>query len=163
MANPIEEIEARVEAWYDDERNQIPGSAEQFAADIGTLLEFINRQREEIEEQAAQVRLRDYEIQYHAEQVRSLSSQLERLTRENARLRGEVDWCEQSAVITDLERIVERLKAEQGKIVGEVIERFRPAHPKGCTCGECQWWTVRASDARKSAALRLQSGGTTDV
>lgn len=149
MANPIEEIEARVEAWYDDERNQIPESAEQFAADIGTLLEFINRQREEIE------RLQSDKAAYR-EQFEELASQLERLQEQEASICPEdVGFVE---YIDSLERRVERLKAEQltptmARKVVAVLEDpqvFR---------------ALRPLETGTLAALRLRSlsGGTTDV
>lgn len=61
------------------------------------------------------------------------------------------------ALVSRLRSQVERMKAEQMELIGKVIEQFRPAHPKRCTCGECQWWIVRASNTRKAALRRLSS------
>lgn len=61
------------------------------------------------------------------------------------------------AVVSRLRSQVERMKADQMELIGKVIEQFRPNHPKRCTCGECQWWVVRASNTRKAALRRLSS------
>lgn len=83
-------------------------------------------------------------LQERGEQVASLASQLDRQ-------QEEIDKWEASALTNlanyratdeyaaDLSSQLERLKAEQMEVIGKVIEQFRPAHPKRCTCGDCQW------------------------